>query len=203
MHFEHSVPPAKSPEVRLRLEEPAALSPDDATTAIKLLTELRHLLENGCSLTTAQDALDETEAALQTLVRPSAPAPGTDGAENLNLVQMQNQALKNAAAQIAQSNIVVLSRKSSRRMVRANRQELAALLDEVVQVAVQCCASAPSPRILRLRIHNDHRNYPSLIVEHSGNWTEPCKALKRQATGVEVFQNTARSTIALTFPNRV
>lgn len=200
MHIEHSIPPAQAPEVRLNWEISAALPRGDASRARRLLSELRHVLENGCNLATALDVLDEAEAALQAL--PGSPASANAAeVERLNLVQLLSQSLKNAADMIARSNVVVLKRKALRRMVSARKRELSALLDEVVQVAVRCCASAVGARILRFRIHNDQRGYPRLIVEHSADCAASCEPVMRHADGVEVAQDHARCTIKLTFLN--
>jgi hypothetical protein len=172
-----------------------------AAAASSLLTELRHMLENGCDLVTALDTLDQAQAALNGQKNPSPP-PAESELVKLNLLQLLNQALSNADALIKQSKTVVLCRQFSRRCVRVNKQELDALLHDVIVVALSCCADAAGTRILRFRINSDRRGFPNVIVEHSGEWTTPARFVTRKATGVEVQQDHARCTIRLTFLNR-
>ena len=203
MDLQHSVPAAKNPEVSLRWEALEKALPTDAQKVSALVAELRHLLENGCELTTALDLLDEAEAALNEIKRHGASREsGRTNTEKVNLVQMLGKALSNSASLIAGSNTVVLRRQRSKVTVFANKQELRALLDDAVRVALDACASAPAPRILRIRIHNDHRNLPTLIFEHSGACDHPSRTVARQAAGVELHQDHGRCTIALTFLNR-
>lgn len=68
-------------------------------------------------------------------------------------------------------------------------------------MAIQCCTAVPAPRILRFRIHNDHRDVPCLIVEHSAIAASAPKAIQGQAHGVEVTQEHERGTIVLAFQN--
>lgn len=143
MDLQHSVPASQNPEVSLRLESIEKAPRGDAQWAAALVAELRHLLENGCNLTTALDLLDEAEAALNEIMRHGAsPTSGGTRTEKLNLVQMLGDALSNFAGQIAGSNTVVLKRQRSKVTVFANEPELRALLDDVVQVAREACASA-------------------------------------------------------------
>lgn len=200
MHIEHGAPTSKLPDVMPRSEETAAHFPDDVTTVARLLAELRRMLENGCALSTALDTVAEADATLKDLLLPRrAEAPGVDGTERLDLVQLLNLALSEFACSMAESNIVVLNRKSARRIVRARRAELIALLEEVVKVAVQCCTASPGPRVIRFRIHKDHRGIPCLIVEHCANPSLPPKTVQCQALGVEVTQDHGRGIILLAF----
>ncbi|MCC6151787.1 MAG: hypothetical protein IT461_16170 [Planctomycetes bacterium] len=129
MHGEHAEPMPQLQDLRHHLEEPEAIRPTDVTSVAKLLAELRHLLENGCTLSTALDVVDEAQAALQTMSRAGgAHVPAMDGTECLNLVELLNLALNEYACSIAESNIIVLNRKFARRMVRARKAELSALL---------------------------------------------------------------------------
>lgn len=176
---------ATGPAERLRLSE-------------LLLKELRHLLENGCTLSTALDVIDEIEAALR---GDTSASPGQPHAQ-VDLRDALNRALHAATQVFNECRITVLLRAGRKRFVPATKPEIDALMAELIQNVIGRHKASGAARIVRFSIRNDGYENPSLIVEHSAPLPELDRPIQCGLRNVRIIEDATRNTTTLIFPKR-
>ncbi len=197
MSFERSFPPT----VSARPEQPPIshiLLPTAAKVdALKLLAELRHVVENGCDAVTALDLVEDIEDALRQRPNEAPNAPHTEAPQELELEELLDQLLHTWAAALELCGVVVLRRYRGIHSVVVRRRQLLNFLGELLQLASVHCGAARDRRILRFLVRKDPLGRTVLVLEHSG-----LPALDWVANPVEnvaIGQNAMQNTLTITF----